>query len=57
MKIAELQHFPLTEGYLCNDCQSLHNSNSECPACASKSIDPVTRWIPANERGQDNECS
>jgi primosomal protein N' len=31
-----LQHFPLTNAYLCQDCNSIGNSAKRCPACASE---------------------
>ena len=30
------QHIPLTEAYLCQDCDSVGNSSMQCPACASE---------------------
>jgi len=29
------QHFPLTNAYLCQDCNSIGNNSMHCPACAS----------------------
>jgi len=45
MNVAELQHFPLSEAFLCSDCQHLHNSSQKCPACASREIQPLTKWV------------
>ncbi len=35
-KYLMLQHFPLTYAYLCQDCNSIGNSATRCPACASE---------------------
>jgi len=43
--IHELQHFHLSTAHLCLDCQSVHNSNSWCPACSSRKIYPLVKWI------------
>ena len=50
MNVAELQqlhHFPLSEAHICleADCGHIHNSNSYCPACASTTIQPLTKWV------------
>jgi len=31
-----LQHFPLANAYLCQDCNSICNNANQCPACASE---------------------
>lgn len=31
-----LQHFPLANAYLCQDCNSIGNNANQCPACASE---------------------
>jgi hypothetical protein len=31
-----LQHFPLSNAYLCQDCNSIGNNANQCPACASE---------------------
>jgi len=45
MNVAELQHFPLSEAFLCSDCQHVHNSSQKCPACASREMQPLTKWV------------
>jgi hypothetical protein len=30
------QHFPLTSAYLCQDCDSVGDCSTMCPACASR---------------------
>lgn len=30
-----MQHFPLSSAYLCQDCNSIGNCATQCPACAS----------------------
>lgn len=35
---AMLQHMPLISAYLCQDCNSVGNSSSQCPACASRAL-------------------
>ena len=32
----KLQHFPLTNAYLCQDCNAIGNCANQCPACASE---------------------
>jgi hypothetical protein len=36
MTFDALQHIPLTEAYLCQDCDAVGNSSTQCPACASE---------------------
>jgi hypothetical protein len=31
-------HMPLSSSYLCQDCASVHNCPTQCPACASAAI-------------------
>jgi len=47
MNVAELQHIPLNQAYICleADCGAIGNSNSWCPACNSTKVWPVTRWV------------
>lgn len=33
-----LQHIPLKFAYLCQDCDSIGNCATSCPACASHSL-------------------
>jgi len=35
MKHATLQHIPLANAYLCQDCNCVGNCAKQCPACAS----------------------
>ena len=35
---AKLQHMPLVSAYLCQDCNSVGNCSSQCPACASSAL-------------------
>lgn len=35
MTIATMQHIPLADAYLCQDCNSIGNCSVQCPACAS----------------------
>lgn len=37
MNVAELQHFPLKDAYLCQECQTIGNSACWCPNCAASS--------------------
>lgn len=30
------QHFPLSKAYLCQDCDSVGDCSTMCPACASR---------------------
>jgi len=43
--LSQLCHMKLSEAHLCLDCQSVHNSNSWCPACSSSAILPLTKWV------------
>jgi len=36
MTMDALQHIPLTQAYLCLDCNEIGNSAMRCPACASQ---------------------
>jgi len=36
MKMATMQHIPLSSAYLCQDCNCVGNCASKCPACASE---------------------
>jgi hypothetical protein len=35
MTYPAMLHIPLTSAYLCQDCNSIGNCSSQCPACAS----------------------
>jgi hypothetical protein len=35
MTYPAMLHIPLTFAYLCQDCNSIGNCSSQCPACAS----------------------
>lgn len=35
---AMLQHMSLASAYLCQDCNSVGNCSSQCPACASRAL-------------------
>jgi len=35
MTYPAMLHIPLTYAYLCQDCNSIGNCSSQCPACAS----------------------
>lgn len=36
MTFDALQHIPLNEAYLCQDCDAVGNNSAQCPACASE---------------------
>jgi len=36
MTLDAQQYFPLNTAYLCQDCDSVGNSSTQCPACASE---------------------
>ncbi|MGA2534554.1 MAG: hypothetical protein ABSF53_00960 [Terracidiphilus sp.] len=38
MSYLNTQHIPLTSAYLCQDCDSIGNHSSVCPACASMAL-------------------
>ncbi|MFZ0303350.1 MAG: hypothetical protein WAL75_11710 [Terracidiphilus sp.] len=33
-----LQHMPLANAYLCQDCNCVGNCAAQCPACASEAL-------------------
>jgi hypothetical protein len=35
MTLNAMQHIPLVTAYLCQDCNSIGNCATQCPACAS----------------------
>jgi len=58
MNVAELQHFPLKDAYLCQSCQHIGNSACWCPFCKAdqmylmsiaKVLDRVTEPVGAKE--------
>lgn len=44
-----LQHIPLKSAYLCQDCDSVGNSATRCPACASTSLMNLASVLNRNE--------
>jgi hypothetical protein len=38
MTYLSMQHIPLASAYLCQDCDSIGNNSSFCPACASTAL-------------------
>lgn len=36
MTSAMMNHMPLNSAYLCQDCDAVGNSSTQCPACASQ---------------------
>lgn len=38
MSFVSMQHIPLTNAYLCQDCNSIGNCSVQCPACASEAL-------------------
>jgi hypothetical protein len=38
MQSAMMNHFPLNSAYLCQDCDTVGNSATQCPACASQAL-------------------
>lgn len=45
MPLTELQHFALSDAYLCADCQRVSNCNIRCAACASENIMGLARIL------------
>ena len=43
--IAELQHMPLSEAFLCLDCASIGNCSSARAACGSVQVHPIAAWL------------
>lgn len=38
MTLVSMQHIPLANAYLCQDCNSVGNCSVQCPACASEAL-------------------
>jgi hypothetical protein len=38
MTYVSMQHMPLANAYLCQDCNCVGNSPAQCPACASAAL-------------------
>jgi len=38
MRIFSMQHMPLANAYLCQDCSCVGNCAEQCPACASEAL-------------------
>jgi hypothetical protein len=38
MTYLSTQHMPLSNAYLCQDCNCVGNSSAQCPACASAAL-------------------
>jgi len=38
MTTAAMVHIPLAQSFLCQDCASVGNSSTQCPACASGNL-------------------
>jgi hypothetical protein len=38
MTFVSMQHIPLNNAYLCQDCNSVGNCAVQCPACASEAL-------------------
>ena len=38
MKFVSMQHMPLSNAYLCEDCHCVGNCAEHCPACASEAL-------------------
>jgi uncharacterized Fe-S center protein len=38
MTFVSMQHMPLSNAYLCEDCHCVGNCAEQCPACASEAL-------------------
>jgi len=38
MTFHSMQHMPLSDAYLCQDCSCIGNCAEQCPACASEAL-------------------
>jgi hypothetical protein len=38
MTLVSMQHIPLANAYLCQDCNCVGNCSVQCPACASEAL-------------------
>jgi hypothetical protein len=41
MTSATMSYIPLQSAYLCQDCDSVGNCSTQCPACASEALMPL----------------
>ena len=46
---ARLNHIPLHQAYLCQDCNAVGNDPTDCPACASKALMGLARVMDRPE--------
>jgi hypothetical protein len=52
-----LQHFPLSNAYLCQDCNSIGNNANQCPACASEVLMSLAAVLNRSENMMDSKYS
>ena len=53
MQLAEMQHIPLGQAFLCADCASVGNSSSGCPACSSTHIQSLANVLDRAHAPED----
>jgi hypothetical protein len=54
MTYVSMQHMPLANAYLCQDCNCVGNCAAQCPACASEALMGLDNVLnrKAEERSQ-----
>lgn len=45
VKVQDLQHFHVSQAYICVDCDHVGNSANQCPSCASESLVSVSAVV------------
>jgi ferredoxin len=57
MTYPKMQHMPLTSAYLCQDCNSVGNCASQCPACASEVLMGLAAVLDRDVEIEDESVS
>jgi hypothetical protein len=57
MTYPKLQHMPLGNAYLCQDCSSIGNCATQCPACASEVLMGLAGVLDRESRAEEESES
>lgn len=55
MTYPKMQHMPLGNAYLCQDCNSIGNCATQCPACASEVLMGLAGVLDRESRAAEEE--
>ena len=50
-----MNHIPLSSAYLCQDCDAVGNSSTQCPACASEALMALARIFDRREPSVESD--